>query len=108
MPGQVGAVGLARVDVADAFVVGKEVHPVSDPARAAQIALDLQQWSERAGAIAVDPYGSRGAPAVPLPPGGLTEGIACYHHRPVRSICDPVGRPDWKCAGQAARGADRI
>src|SRR5581483_1490478 len=69
--GEVAPVGPARVEVADALVVGQEVHPLADPHRRRQVAVELYQATELPVAALVDPQLACRAAPVPLPPGGV-------------------------------------
>ena len=66
MPGKIGAVGLARVEIADPFGVGQEIDAISDPHRAREVALELTHPAERAAAFGIDPQVSGSAAAVAL------------------------------------------
>ncbi len=67
MAAQLAAVVQAGVEVAHAFGIGQEVHPLADPHRAAQVALQFAHAAEAAAAIGVDPQVPGGAAAVALP-----------------------------------------
>src|SRR5207248_147062 len=45
-----------------------------------QIAVEVDQWSELALAVRVDPKGAGSAAAVPLPVGGVADGVAAEHY----------------------------
>jgi hypothetical protein len=80
MPLQIGAVGLARIQVAHAFGVGEEVDAIAQPHRARDVALELAHPAERAAAFRVDPQVPGGAPAVALPARRI-RGVAADHSR---------------------------
>ena len=99
---QVLARGRARVDVAEAFVVGQEVDPLADPARSRQIAVQTQQRPERAAAVGVDPERAGRAAAIALPVRGVAERVARQDDCAPRSV-DDCARPGPTEAGVAVR-----
>ncbi len=71
VPAQVGAVGQAGVQVADALVVGEEGDPAVHEHRGVEVALEVLQQL-----LAVQPEPPGGAAAVALPGGGLVRRLA--------------------------------
>src|SRR5262245_18378473 len=67
VPAQTRAVGLARVQVADALDIREEPDPVTEPDRAGDVSLERREALEFALAAGVDPERARGAAAIVLP-----------------------------------------
>ncbi len=82
MTAQIGAVGRAGIDVADAFVIGKEEDARTDPHRPHEIAGDVAAQPGRMSPlpVRVDPKLPGRSAAVALPARGV-DGVASDEHR---------------------------
>ena len=109
VPGQVGAVQGAGVDVPGALVVGQEEQPAADQHRAAELGVQVGQDPGEQGVVAGgDPELARGAAPVTLPVGRLAVLPAGQQRGPGGFEGQVADRAERQPPGRRAVQRDRV